>query len=89
MALLSKNVYIDKLAYIVNDYNHLYYTTIKMKPIDVKSSTYINFNEEIKDKDPSFEVGYHVRISKYKNIFAQGCTPNWSDEAFVITKVKK
>ena len=57
-----------------------------MKPVDVKDNTYINFKEEINDKDPKFKVGYHVRISKYKNIFAKGCTSNWSKEVFVVSK---
>ena len=43
-----------------------------MKPVDVKSSTYIDFDKENNDKDPEFKVGYHVRISKYKTIFAKG-----------------
>ena len=59
-----------------------------MKPTDVKDNTYINTDIEINDKDPKFKVGDHVRISKYKNIFAKGCTPNWSEEIFVIKKVK-
>ena len=59
-----------------------------MKPVDVKYNTYINFRKEVNDKDPKFKVVDHVRISKYKNIFANGCTQNWSEEAFVIIKVK-
>ena len=59
-----------------------------MKPVDVKDNTYINFKKEVNDKDPKFKVGDHVRISKYKNIFAKGYTPNWSEEVFVIKKVK-
>ena len=59
-----------------------------MKPIDVKDNTYINADKEINDKDPKFEVGDHVRISEYKNIFAKGYMPNWSEEVFVIKKVK-
>ena len=59
-----------------------------MKPIDVKDNTYINANKETNDKDPKFRVGDRVRISKYKNIFAKGDTPNWSEEVFVIKKVK-
>ena len=61
-----------------------------MKPVDVKDNTYINFKEEINDKDPKFKVAYHVRISKYKNILAKGCTSsNWSEEVFVVSKIKK
>ena len=58
-----------------------------MKPIDVKGNTYIDSKDlhsskEVNDKDPKFKVGDHVRISKYKNIFAKGYTPNWSEEVF-------
>ena len=59
-----------------------------MKPADVKDNTYINADKEINNKDPKFKVGDHVRISKYKNIFAKGHMPNWSEEVFVIKKVK-
>ena len=80
MTSTSKNVYIDKLDDIVNEYNNTYHTTIKMKPTDVKDNTYINADREINNKDPKSKVGDHVRISKYKNIFAKGYTPNWSEE---------
>ena len=76
MTSISKNVYIDKLDDIVDEYNNTYRTTIKMKPIDVKDNTYINANKEINNKDPKFKVGDHVRISKYKIIFAKGYMPN-------------
>ena len=59
-----------------------------MKPVAVKDNTYIDFKKKFKDKDPKFKVGDYVRISKYKNIFAKGYTPNWSEEVFVIKKVK-
>ena len=59
-----------------------------MIPVDVKDNTYIDFDKEVKNKDPKFQVGDHVRISKYKNIFAKGYTPNWSEEVFVIKEVK-
>ena len=88
MTSVSKNVYINKLDDIVNEYNNTYHRTIKMKPVDVKDNTYIDFKKEVNDKDPKFKVGDHVRISKYKNIFAKGYTPNWSEEVFVIKKVK-
>ena len=88
MTSISKNVYINRLDDIVNEYSNTYHTTIKMKPIDVKDNTYINTNKETNDKDPRFKVGDRVRISKYKNIFAKGYTPNWSEEVFVIKKVK-
>ena len=88
MTSISKNVYIDKLDDIVYEYNNTYHTTIKMKPTDVKDNTYINADKEINNKDPKFKVGDHVRISKYKNIFAKGYMPNWSEEVFVVKKVK-
>ena len=65
-----------------------HHRTIKMKPIDVKYGTYINIGKEINDNDPKFKVGDHVRISKFENIFAKGYTPNWSEEIFVIKKIK-
>ena len=63
-----------------------------MKPVDVKDNTHIDSmelhsNKEVSDKDSEFKIGDHVRISKYKNIFAKGYTPNWSEEVFVIKKV--
>ena len=68
------------IANIVNKHNSTYHSTIKLRPADVKSNTYI---EHLK-----FEVGEPVRISKYKNIFAKGYTPNWSEEVFLIKKAK-
>ena len=62
MTSISKNVYIDKLDDIVNEYNNTYYRTIKMKPIDVKDNTYINLGKEVNDKDPKFKIGDHVRM---------------------------
>ena len=59
-----------------------------MKAIDVKNNTYIDFDKKVNDKDPKFKVGDHIRISKYKNIFAKGYTPNWSEKTFVIKKIK-
>ena len=88
MTSISKNVYINKLDDIVNEYNNTYHTTIKMKPIDVKDNTYINTSKKINHKDPKFKVDDRVRVSKYKNIFAKGYMPNWSEEVFVIKKVK-
>ena len=88
MISISKNVCTDKLDDIVNEYNNTYHTAIKMKPIDVKDNTYTNTDKEINNKDPKFKVGDRVRISKYKNIFAKGYTPNWSEEVFVIKKIK-
>ena len=89
MTSVSKNVYIDKLDDIVNKYNNTYHSTIKMKPVDVKSNTYIDSSKEINDKDPKFKISDFVRILKYKNIFANVFTLNYSEEVFVIKKVKK
>ena len=88
MTLMSKNVYIDKLDDIVDEYNNTHHRSIKMKPVDVEDNTYIDFKKEVNDKDPKFKVWDLERISKYKNIFAKGYTPNWSEEVFVIKKVK-
>ena len=88
MNSISKNVDIDNLDDIINKYINTYHRTIKMKPVDVKNNAYIDSNKEVNDKDPKFKVGDRVRISKYKNIFAKGYTPNWSEEAFVIKEVK-
>ena len=94
MTLISKNVYIDKLSDIVNEYNNTYHRTIKMTPIYVKDITYIDSiklhsSKEVTDKDPKFKVGDHVRISKDKKTFAKGYSPNWSEEVFVIKKSYK
>ena len=59
-----------------------------MKPIDVMGDSYVEYNENPNKKNRKFEVGDHVRISKYKNIFAKGYTPNWSEKVFVIHKIK-
>ena len=88
MTSLSKNVYIDKRDDTVNKYSNTYHSIIKMKPVDVKSSTYIDFSKENDNEGPRFEIGDHVRISKHKNIFAKGYTPNWSEKVFLIKKVK-
>ena len=88
MTAISKKVYIDKLDNIVKEYINKYHASIKMKPANVKDNTYVNFYKEINNKDTKFKVGDHVRISKYKNIFAKGYMPNWSEEIFVIKKMK-
>ena len=88
MTTISKNVYISKLDDIVNEYNNTYQRRIKMKPVDVKDNAYIDFSRNVHNKDPKFNVGDHVRISKYKNIFAKGYAQNWSEEDFVIKEVK-
>ena len=81
-------MYADKLYDIVNEYNNTKPRTTKMKPIDVKDNTYIAFGNEVNHNFPKFKVGDHVRIWKYKNNFAKNYTPNWSEEVFVIKKIK-
>ena len=88
MTAVSKNVYFDVLNDIVDKYNNTYYNTIKMKPVDVKNDSFAEYNEESNEKDPKFRVDGRNRISKYKNIFAKGYSPNWSEEVFVIKKIK-
>ena len=85
MTSVSQNVYIDKLDDIVGEYNITYHRTINMKPVDVEDNTYIDFEKEV---NPKFKVADYVRISKYKNIFAKGWMPNWSEEVFVVSKIK-
>ena len=86
MISISKNFYIDKLDDIVNKCNNTYQNRIKMKPGDLKLSTYTDFSKEINEKDVKFEIGDTLKISKYKNIFAKGYVRNWSEEVFVIKK---
>ena len=81
-------MYIGKLDDIVKKLNNTYHSTIKMKPVDVKSSTYNDSSKEINNKDHKFRISDFVRISKCKNIFAKGYVPNWSEEVFVVEKVK-
>ena len=93
MTAFSKNIYFDVLDDIVNKYNNTVNRTIKMKPIDITDDYFAEYNEDSMElhsnkKDPKFKVGDHVRISKYKNIFAKRYTPNWSEEIFVIKKIK-
>ena len=61
---------------------------LKWSLLKLKNNTYIDSIKEVDDKDPKFKVGDRVRISKYKNIFAKGYTPNWPEEVFVIKEVK-
>ena len=89
MIAISTNVYFEVLDDIVDEYNKTYYKTIKMKPIDVKSDSFAEYIEESNEKDSRFKVDDHVRISKFKNVFAKGYTPNWSEEIFIVKKIKK
>ena len=88
MTAVSKNVYYDVLTDIVKKYNNMWHSTIKMKPKDVGDDNFIKYVEEFNEKDPKFNVGDRVRISKYKIVFAKGYMPNWSEDVFVIDKIK-
>ena len=81
-------MYIDNSDGVVNKYNNTYHSTIKMKPVDIKPSTYIDSSKEINDENPKFKTGDIFRISKYKNIFAKGYVTNGSEEIFVNKMVK-
>ena len=74
--------------YIVNEYSNTNIRTIKMRLVDVKENPYIDITKEVNDKDSKFKVGDHLRISKYKNIFAKGYTPNWFEEIFIAKEVQ-
>ena len=87
MTSVSKNLYIDKLDEIANKYNNTYHTTIKKKPVDTKSRTGVDFGIN-NDKDPKFKASDHVRISKYKYIFAKVYVLHWSAEFSVIKMVE-
>ena len=87
MTATGKNVYYDVLDDLVNKYNNTKDSTIKMKPIDVKNDNKRVYIDEHNEKDSRFKVGDRVRISKFKNIFAKGYTPNWSKEIFIVDKI--
>ena len=89
MTAISKKVYFDVLDDIVNNYNNTVPRTIKIKPIDVTSDSHAKYNEDSNKKDLKFKVGYCDRISKYKNIVTKAYTQNWSEEVFIISKIKK
>ena len=78
MTATGKNVYYDVLDDVVNKYNNTKHSTIKMKPIDVGDTNKRVYIDEHNEKDSKSKVGDRVRISKFKNIFANGYTPNWS-----------
>ena len=87
MTATGKNVYYDVLDDVVNKYNNTKHSTIKMKPIDVGDNNKRVYIDEHNEKDSRFKVGDRVRISKFKNIFAKGYTPNWSSEIFIADKI--
>ena len=88
MTAASKNVYFDVLAHTVNKYNNTFHRTLKMKPINVKSNSWAKCSVDSNEKDSKSKIGDHVKISRYKNFFAKGYTPNWPEEVFVISKIK-
>ena len=87
MTKISQNMYIDKLDDIVNEYNSIYHRTIKMSPVDVKSSIYIDFRIENNEKCPKFQVDDYVTISKYNN-FLQKVTVQICLKKFLLLKKK-
>ena len=89
MTANSKNVHFHVLNDIVGEYNNTCHKTIKMKPIDVKNNSFAEYNEGSNEKDSKFKVGYHVKISKYKNILAKVNPRNRSEKIFVVKKKKK
>ena len=88
MTAIQTNIYFGVLDDIVDKYNNTVHSTIKLKPADITEDYYAKSNEDFNKKDLKLNVGYHVRISKYKNTFAIGYTPNWSEEVFGINKIK-
>ena len=86
MASIWKNVHIDKLDDIVNKYNNTYQSTMKVKPADVKSNTYIDLMWIIKALNLILTI--LLELNRYKNIFAKRYAPNRSEDSFVIKKVK-
>ena len=88
MTAIGKSVYWNVLDDVVDKYNNTVNKSIGMKPKDVKSNKKAVYVEESNEKSARFSVGDRVRISKFKNIFAKGYTPNWSKEIFVVNKIK-
>ena len=87
MTAIDKNVYYDVLDDVVNKYNNTKHSIIKMKPTDVGNSNKRVYIDEHNKKHSKFKVDDRVRISKFKNIFAKGYTPNWSKEIFIVDKI--
>ena len=87
MMATGKNVYYDVLDDEVNEYINIKHNTIKMKPKDVKNNNNRVYIDEYNEKSGRFNVNDRVRISKFKNIFAKGYTPNWSREIFIVDKI--
>ena len=87
MTATGKNIYYDVLDDAVNKYNNTTHSTIKMKLVDVGDDNKRVYIDEHNEKDSRFKVGDRVRISKFKNIFGKGYTPNWSTEIFIVNKI--
>ena len=87
MTAISKNVYFDVLDDIVNKYNNTVHRTIKMKPIDVTSDSYAEYNEDSNKNGCKFKVGDRVKISTCRKTFAKRYTQNWSEKAFIVSKM--
>ena len=87
MTATGKNVYYDVLDDVVNEYNNTNHNSVKMKPKDVKNDIKRVYIDEHNERDSGFKVGDRVRIIKFKNIFAEGYTPNWSTEIFIVNKI--
>ena len=87
MTATGKKVYYDVLDDVVNKYNNTKHSTIKMKPIDVGYNNKRMSIDEHNEENSRFKVGDRVRISKFKDIFGKGCTPNWCSEIFIVDKV--
>ena len=88
MTTIGENIYFNDLDDIIKKYNNTVNSSIKLKPKDVTDDSFVEYSEETNKKDPKFKVGDNVRISKNKNIFAKGYTPNWSEEVFVVNNVQ-
>ena len=86
MTATGKSVYYNVLDDIVNEYNNTKHNNIKIKAIDVGHNKRVYIDED-NEKDSRFKVSDRVRISKFKNIFAKGYTPNWSKEIFIVDKI--
>ena len=87
MSSISKIGYIEKLDDLVNKCNGTHHRTIKMEPVDLKLSMYIDFDKENDKESPKPKVGDHARIPKYNNLFSKDYVPVWSEEVFLIKKV--
>ena len=93
MTTVGRNAYFNVLDDIIDKYNNTYHSSIKIKPKDVTDNSPVEyngtaFNEEPNEKDTKFKVGDHVKISRYKKIFAMGYAPNLSEEIFIVKKIK-